>query len=121
MTTSAPYRSFTYPEDLKRHSLVCVTGKQEWLICDGICLGVRARETGDWLEDHFAVDERVHMVPAKRGPDGSMRWNLQVFSFGMTLQRGPVLEVRAADASLALRLPGPHNRLRKAATSSRLN
>lgn len=98
-----------YPAELKHHSLVCVTAQQEWLICDGMCLGVRDRGTASWLEDHFAVHERVQVVPRASRLHGALVWDLQVFTFGMTLKQGPVIEVRAAGAEAVLQLPG-HSR-----------
>jgi len=62
---------------------------------------VRERDGGQWLEDHYAVDERVSLVP-RSGAGGSMsRWNLQICTFGNTVQVGPLESVTRADEALA--------------------
>lgn len=79
---------------------ICTTAYYEFLICGSLCVAVRERDSGEWLEDHYAVDERVSLVP-RSGAGGSMsRWNMQICTFGNTVQVGPLEHVARADASL---------------------
>lgn len=96
---------------------ICATAQYEFLIIGSLCVAVRERATGEWLDDHYAVDERVSLVPCRRDPSGLSRWALQVATFGNTVRIGPLERVEAADERLKdvvlqqlgsrLRLVGP--------------
>lgn len=82
---------------------MCVTRTHEFLVHDSICVAVRDRRSGDWLDDHFAVDERVSLVPRPRTqtlPGTRARWDLQIFTFGNRVRVGPLEEVAGVSAEL---------------------
>lgn len=78
---------------------VCVTQHYELVVAAGRCIAVRERDTGAWLEDHHALDERVALIPSARSTTRLAGWSLVVHTFGMRLHVGPVLAVVKPDAS----------------------
>ena len=68
-------------------------------------MAVRQRETGAWLEDHYAVGERVDLVPRARDRRRLGNWTLVVSMWGYRVEAGPVLAVEAASV-LPVSLPG---------------
>ena len=84
------------PTNWTQNGHVCLTANQEWLIDRAVCVAVRDRSSDEWLEDHFALDERVDLVPRNTGSGTKCQWDLQVSTFGLTLQMGPVLAIHPA-------------------------
>ena len=85
---------------LARSCVVCATAQYELIVLDSICLAVRERSTGEWLEDHSAIDERVSLQPMQRSEECLAEFQLVAHSFGLRLLLGRVFGVRAADASI---------------------
>lgn len=50
-------RAYAGPE--RRRNRVLVTQNSEYYCCDGACLGVRDRRTGDFVPDHAALGKRM--------------------------------------------------------------
>jgi hypothetical protein len=51
-------KSFTGPE--RRRHRVYITRNTEYHLRDGVCIAVRDRRTGDFLNGHLALRRRVH-------------------------------------------------------------
>jgi hypothetical protein len=83
---------------------VCVTRQHEFVIYGSSCIAVRERATGEWLDDHHAVDERIALVPTAYRADRLGPWDLEIHSFGFLIHVGPVVAVIKPDESTRARL-----------------
>ncbi len=86
---------------------VCLTQHHDYVIYDSQCVAVRCRSTGEWLDEHHAIDERIALVPTgstTRSTTRLSRWDLVIHTFGMQIHVGPVLAVSKADAAIKARL-----------------
>jgi hypothetical protein len=79
---------------------VCITKQHEFVIYGARCVAVRERDSGQWIDEHHAIDERVSLVPTLRRHTDSVElalWDLSVHAFGFQIQIGPVLAVSKPD------------------------
>jgi hypothetical protein len=83
---------------------VCVTRCHEYVIHDGACIAVRDRTTGEWLDDHHALDERIALVPGSYHGDRIGPWDLEIHVFGLQIRVGPVLAVVKAEEEIMTHL-----------------
>lgn len=77
---------------MKNHeslSRICATQEHEFVIFDSLCIAVRDREQGAWLDEHFAIDERVGLLPTGSGPERG--WQLVVYTLHTQVRLGPVV------------------------------
>lgn len=80
-------------------SSVCVTERCEYVIYQACCVAVRDRKTGEWLDEHHALEERVALVPTTHAAIGGALWDLEIHTFGVRLHAGPVLAVQKPDSA----------------------
>lgn len=78
--------------------LSCVTTHNEYFISRGRCVAVRTLASGTWLEDHFAIDERVSLNVCRRArANDPLVHDLWVHTFDYRIRSGKVRAI--GDAS----------------------
>jgi hypothetical protein len=92
-------------EAIERACVVYVTARQEVVVFDSVCVAVRDVETGEWLDEHSAVDERV-TLDVERSSERLARFQVVAHSFGLRLVLGRVLAVRRPSAQVCGYLSG---------------
>jgi hypothetical protein len=72
---------------------VCTTADNAFIILNSTCIAVKDRKSKTWAEDHYAIGERVSLVPKSRTNNELRSWKLVVFTFGCRVETGAVLAV----------------------------
>ena len=84
------------------HCQVLVTPYFEYVVYESVCLAVRERETGEWLDRHYALGQEISLVdsPVRRDhhPD------LLIHASFTEVQIGPVLAVEYPSGAVLDRL-----------------
>ena len=89
-------------------TLRIITTSNEFHVRNGVCVAVRERAKGLWLEDHYALGERIALEPRSRRRGRLSRWTAIVSMWGFQVEVGPVLAVEPTnDDDLPRRKSGP--------------
>lgn len=80
-------------QEIANRLIVCSTQGTSFVILGATCIAVKDRESKEWVEDHYAVGERVSLVPTSRTRSQLRAWRLTIFSFCNQIETGTVLSV----------------------------
>jgi hypothetical protein len=80
-------------QEIANRLIVCSTQGNSFIILGATCIAVKDRESKEWVEDHYAIGERVSLVPTSRTRSQLRAWRLTIFSFGSRIEIGTILSV----------------------------
>jgi hypothetical protein len=80
-------------QETENRLIVCSTQGNSFVILGATCIAVKNRDTKEWVEDHYAIGERVSLVPTSRTRSQLRAWRLTIFSFGSRIEIGTILSV----------------------------
>jgi hypothetical protein len=80
-------------QEIANRLIVCSTQGSSFVILGATCIAVKNRENGEWVEDHYAIGERVSLAPTSRTRSQLRAWRLTIFIFGSRIEIGTILSV----------------------------
>ena len=80
-------------QEIANRLIVCSTQGSSFIVLGTTCIAVKDRESREWIEDHYAIGERVSLVPTSRTRSQLRAWRLTIFSFSSRIEIGTILSV----------------------------
>jgi hypothetical protein len=80
-------------QEIANRLIVCSTQGNSFVILGATCIAVKDRESREWVEDHYAIGERVSLMPTSRTRSQLRAWRLTIFSFYSRIEIGTIISV----------------------------
>lgn len=85
---------------VNRVCLAYVTARHRVVVLGSTCVAVQELQTGEWLEEHSALDEHVTLEAGVSNGERLASFQLVAHSFGLRLVLGRVLAVKPPSADV---------------------
>jgi hypothetical protein len=80
-------------QEMANRLIVCSTQGSSFVIMGATCIAVKDRDSREWVEDHYAIGERVSLVPTSRTRSQLRAWRLTIFIFRSRIEIGNISSV----------------------------